>query len=100
MRINEATLIEASPKMPLGASCSYNIKENIELNFDKNIRTMQTKLDMWSSQDLTMFGRAMLIKTLGISQLIYSASNLDVPQGTVDIVKTKSFKFLWKNKKR
>ena len=41
---------------------------------------MQTKLDMWSSRDLTIFGRAMLIKTLGISQLIYSASNLDVPK--------------------
>ena len=54
---------------------------------------------MWSSRDLTMFGRAMLIKTLGISQLIYSASNLDAPKGFVEIVRTKSFKFLWKNKK-
>ena len=46
-----------------------------------------------------MFGRAMLIKTLGISQLIYSASNLDAPKGIVEIVRAKSFKFLWKNKK-
>ena len=39
----------------------------------------------------------MLIKTLGISQLVYSnTSNLDVPRGIADIVKTK---FLWKNKK-
>ena len=41
----------------------------------------------------------MLIKTLGISQLIYSASNLDTPKGIVEIVRTKSFKFVWKNKK-
>ena len=42
----------------------------------------------------------MLIKTLGISQLVYSnTSNLNVPQGIADIVKTKSFKFLWKNRK-
>ena len=60
---------------------------------------MQTKLDMWSLQDLTIFGKAMLIKTSGISQLVYSAFNLDVPQEIVDIVKTKSCKFLWKNKK-
>ena len=38
---------------------------------------------MWRSRDLTIFGRAMLIKTLGISQLIYSASNLDDPKGIV-----------------
>ena len=54
---------------------------------------------MRSSWDLTIFGRAMLIKTLGILQLIYSVSNLDAPKGIVEIVRTKSFKFLWKNKK-
>ena len=41
----------------------------------------------------------MTIKTLGLSQLIYSASNLVVPAGIEDTVKTKCFKFLWKNKK-
>ena len=69
-----------SPVKILGIYFSYNVKENNELNFDKKIQRMQTKLDMWSSRVLTIFGRAMLIKTLGISQLIYSASNLDVPQ--------------------
>ena len=48
---------------------------------------------------MTIFGRAMLIKTLGLSQLIYSASNLDVPKGIVEILRTKSFKFLWKSEK-
>ena len=41
----------------------------------------------------------MIIKTLGISQLIYSASNLPVPAGIEDSVKTKCFNFPWKNKK-
>ena len=88
-----------SPVKILGIFFSYYIKENNELNFDKKIQTLQTKLDMWSSRDLIMFGRAMLIKTLGISQLIYSASNLDALKGIVEIVRTKYFKFLWKNKK-
>ena len=35
---------------------------------------------------------------MGISQLIYSASNLDAPKGIVEIVRTKSLRFLWKNK--
>ena len=83
----------------LGIYFSYNMKENNELNFDKKIQKLQTKLDMWSLRDLTIFGRAMSIKTLGISQLNYSASNLNVPKGIVEIVRTKYFKFLWKNKK-
>ena len=88
-----------SPVKILGIYFSYNIKANNELNFDKKTQKLQTKLDMWNSRDLTIFGRAMLIKTLGISQLIYSVSNLDAPKGIVEIVRTKSFKFLWKNKK-
>ena len=83
----------------LGIYFSYNIKANNELNFDIKIQKLQTKLDMWNSRDLTIFRRAMLIKTLGISLLIYSVSNLDAPKGIVEIVRTKYFKYLWKNKK-
>ena len=49
-----------SPVKILGIYFSYNIKENDELNFDKKIQKLQTKLDMWTSRDLTIFGRAML----------------------------------------
>ena len=83
----------------LGIHFSYDDKGNNELNFNQKIRKLQTKLDMWSSRDLTLFGRTMILKSLGLSQLVYSASNLVVPPGTVDLVKTKSFKFLWRNKK-
>ena len=40
----------------------------------------------------------LIIKSLGLSQLVYSASNLTVPQETTPIIKTKLFNFLWKNK--
>ena len=49
-----------SPVKILGIYFSYNIKENDELNFDKKIQKLQTKLDMRTSRDLTIFGRAML----------------------------------------
>ena len=48
------------PVKILGIYFSYNIKENDELNFDKKIQKLQTKLGMWTSRDLTIFGRAML----------------------------------------
>jgi len=83
----------------LGKHFSYDGKGNNELNFNQTIRKLQTKLDMWSSRDLTLFGRTMILKSLGLSQLVYSASILVDPLGTVDLVKTKAFKFLWRNKK-
>jgi len=32
-------------------------------------------------------GRAIILETLGLSQLVYSASNLLVPQGIADAIK-------------
>ena len=46
-----------------------------------------------------LFGRVLIIKSLALSQLVYSASNLNVPQEIAPIIKTKLFKLLWKNKK-
>ena len=83
----------------LGVHFSCDKKGNDELNFNQKILKLQTKLDMWSTRDLTIFGRATILKTLGLSQLVYSASNLVVPQGIADMVKTKSFRFIWRNKK-
>ena len=59
-----------------------------------------TLLDLWRARDLTLFGRVLIIKSLVLSQFVYSASNLNVLQGKVPMLKTKLFKFLWKNKKK
>ena len=88
-----------SPTRLLGIHVSYDEKGNNELNFDLKIRKLQTKLDMWRSRDLTLFGKVLIIKSLGLSQLVYSASILNVPEDIASTVKTKFFSFLWKNKR-
>ena len=79
-----------SPVRILGVHVSYNDKENNELNFHLKIRKMQTNLDIWRARNL---------KPLGLSQLVYSASTLNVPEEITPILKTKLFDFLWNNKK-
>ena len=53
---------------------------------------------MWRSRDLTLFGKVLIIKALGVSPLIFSASNIDVPKEFIGDVQGRLFKFLWKNK--
>ena len=60
---------------------------------------METKLNIWRSRDLTLFGRTMLVKSLGLSQLIYAASMLSVPETVIQQTQSKLFAFLWKNKR-
>ena len=60
---------------------------------------MKTKLNLWLSRDLTFYGKSLLAKTLGVSQLVYAASLLSVPNAVIKIGQTQLFSFLWKNKK-
>ena len=89
----------SSPIRILGIYFSYDEKGNNEMNFDLKINKLQAKLDIWRSRDLTLFGKTMIIKTLGVSSLIYSASNINVPNDIVGNVKRRLFSFLWKNKR-
>ena len=43
-----------SPVKILGVYFSYDEKRN-ELNFNQKLKVLQTKLDMWSARDLTLF---------------------------------------------
>ena len=43
--------------------------------------------------------RALIIKSLGLSQIVYAASNVNVPNETIYAIKNKIFGFLWNNKK-
>lgn len=55
---------------------------------------------MWSSRDVTIFGRAMLIKTLGISQSGISRPLIwMLPKELWKLQEQNFFKFLWRNKK-
>ena len=60
---------------------------------------METKLNIWLSRDLTLFGRTMLAKSLGLSQLFYTASMFSVSETDIQQTQLKLFAFLWKNKK-
>lgn len=88
-----------NPIKVLGTFLSYNQNKNIEENFLSRIRKMKTKLHLWLSRDLTLYGTSLLAKTLRVSQLVYAASMLTVPSLVIKNVQTELFSFFWKNKK-
>ena len=91
--------VSADPIKVLGTYISHDCDKNNNLNFFLKIQKMETKLNIWLCRDLTLMGRTLLSKTLGISKLVYTASMLTVPQEVIKRVQTKLLNFLWKNKK-
>ena len=81
------------PTTFLGIFLSYGKKGNDNFNFNLKAQKLQANLDMWRSRDLTLFGKVLKIKALGISSLVYSASNVDVPGEVIDNVKGRIFRF-------
>ena len=82
------------PIKVLGVYLSYNTYKCTEENFHAKIKKMKTKLNLWLSRDLTIYGESLLAKALGISQLVYAASMLTVPESIIKTVQENLFAFL------
>ncbi|KAL9964041.1 hypothetical protein ACROYT_G027615, partial [Oculina patagonica] len=62
MKHNTCKILEfkstRAPIKVLGTFLSYNQDKNIEENFLSRIRKMRTKLNLWLSRDLTLYGKS------------------------------------------
>ncbi len=67
-------------------------------NWDAKVKQLRDTLQVWQKRNLTMFGRITIVKTLGLSKLLYNASVLPVPTGVVTEVNKAIFQFIWNYK--
>ena len=82
----------------LGIFISFNDKGNNKKNVLSKIDNLNTKLDIWRSRKLSLFGKCLIVKSLGISQFVYSASMLDVNAEDTSRIKKSLFNFIWNKK--
>ena len=90
------------PKEPvrvLGTYISYDEKQNEKYNFQAKLQKLQTVLDIWNCRNLTILGRCLIAKSLGISQLVHMISNLNTSNDYIHAVNSAIFKFIWRKKK-
>ena len=64
-----------------------------------NVSSILSKRWYADSKRPYIFRKVMVIKSLGLSQLIYQESVLDVPGEIEPVVKTKLERVVWKNKR-
>ena len=88
----------SEPVKVLGTFISYDNVGNERKNFAQKVDNLKAKLSAWRSRKLSLFGRCLISKTLGLSQIVYSASMLDIPNNYTSAIQSLLFQFLWKNK--
>jgi hypothetical protein len=86
------------PKYPikyLGIFIGNDEKVCYKYNWLNKLEMLQKLLDSWRSWNLSLFGKVVIIKTLGIPKLVYSASLLHIPEAVIKKANKMLFNFLW-----
>lgn len=82
----------------LGIHFSNDDETCEKLNFFSKLNVLENTLNSWKRRKLTLLGRINIVKTLGLSKLIYNASVLPVPKAFCELVNKITFGFIWDNK--
>ena len=99
--LKEVKFTESSLKI-LGVNIPTNGNHNtlINMNYNPVLKKIKEKISQWSKRSLTLFGKATIIKSLILPQIIYLLSNLPSPPQTyLKEIDDLIFNFIWNNKR-
>ena len=82
----------------LGMYIGRDVKTSIEKNFTDKLTKMKKQFNIWSGRNLTIFGKILISKTFGISNLVYSMTMIDTPIDILENAQKETNKFIWNNK--
>ena len=82
----------------LGIYISYDLNVSQNKNFEEKILTLKSNLRNWQRRHLTHGGKILIIKTFGISQIMYLCSVLKIPDWAEKEINEAIFRFLWNGK--
>ena len=86
------------PVYALGVYVSYDKELATKKNFFEKLPKLKKTLNIWSSRDISLYGRVNIVKTLAISKLTFICSVLDTPKGFTDEVNNIIVDYIWKYK--
>ena len=79
----------------LGIYIGNNDAECQRLNWTLKIEAMQKLIDCWRTRYLTLQGKILIIKSIVLPKIIFSASLLSTPDGVIKDINKILYKFIW-----
>ena len=95
--INEIKFTNVPQKalgVPVGKS-----QDNNKAFWEKLIDKLTLKLNIWRQRDLSFIGKTLLIRSIGISQILYAIEMKPINLDNVKRINSILFNFLWSGKK-
>ena len=78
-----------------GVYYANNNTDEYNLNVMDKIGKLKNQLKKWMVRHLTLEGKVLIVKTFGLSQLIYNMQCYEVRQTELTLIERLIFKFLW-----
>ena len=83
----------------MGVSINNNLQDIFELNYVPKLEKLKEILRIWSMRDLSPIGKITIVKSLGISQLVFLLSVLPKPPDKfLKDLNSIIFNFIWSGK--
>ncbi len=91
-----------SPKASklLGIWFSHDKTQMHNLNVGGKMERMKKVLNSWHTRGLTLQGRITVVKSLGISQMVYPLMNTVVPEKALTEINKVVYEFIWQGMRR
>jgi len=82
-----------------GIALSNDNKSTYQENIINKIVKLERQLDLWRMRNLTLQGKILIVKTFGLSQLIYSLQSTYIREEELKVIENVIFRFVWNIKK-
>ena len=86
------------PVKILGIFIGHDKAKCYDLNTKTRLSKLKDKLDIWSARDLTLRGKVLILKSLGISQITHLMSMICLKHETLKETQKLSYAFVWNRK--
>jgi hypothetical protein len=86
---------ELTPKESIKI-CGIIIGKDSRLNIEPKITKFKKQLDRWKSRSLTILGKILIVKTFGLSQLIYSMQCCELTPVDLATIDNIILDFIWR----
>ncbi len=96
--LEEKSITLTSEVTICGKTFSLNSELERRNNILKKIENLQKALCLWSKRSLSIFGRNLILKTFGLSQVIYAMQNSVFLESDLNNIEKICFNFLWNKK--
>jgi hypothetical protein len=93
---NESFDISTINKLKIcGLYFCNDMEEEYNLNVHEKIKKLTYKIKKWTPRNLTMEGKTLIVKTFGLSQLIYNMQSYSFRLVDLKLAEREIFKFIW-----